>query len=361
MAQPLGFDASQRLTFSIAVPSARYKTPEERRGVLLDVERRLAALPGVRSVGAVNLLPLAGGDSRTGIGIENRERKPDDPPTRMHPRIVTPTYFSTVGIPIKQGRGFEATDDDRALPVVIISETSAKRFWPNENPIGQRVRFGGDEVWRTVVGIAGDVRHWGLRRDINPVLYWPQGQAMSSSLNFVLRSDVDPTSLTSAVRTTVAAVDPNLPLASVRTFDEVVAQSVRSERAQTVLLASFGVLALVLAVIGVYGVMAQLVTTRVHEIGVRMTLGARPFDILRGLMTEGLWQALLGLVIGLVAGSYVMRLGGLAEEMLFHVQPWDPITLTGVGVTLIVATLAACLIPARRAMRVDPVHALRQT
>jgi ABC-type antimicrobial peptide transport system permease subunit len=184
---------------------------------------------------------------------------------------------------------------------------------------------------------------------------------MSSSLNFVLRSDVDPTSLTSAVRTTVAAVDPNLPLASVQTFDEVVAQSVRSERAQTVLLASFGVLALVLAVIGVYGVMAQLVTTRVHEIGVRMTLGARPFDILRGLMTEGLWQALLGLVIGLVAGTYVMRLGGLAEEMLFHVQPWDPITLTGVGVTLIVATLAACLIPARRAMRVDPVHALRQT
>jgi ABC-type antimicrobial peptide transport system permease subunit len=127
------------------------------------------------------------------------------------------------------------------------------------------------------------------------------------------------------------------------------------------LLTSFGVLALVLAVIGVYGVMAQLVATRVHEIGVRMTLGARPSHILRGLMTEGLWQALAGLAIGLVAGSYVMRLGGLPEEMLFHVQPWDPITLTAVGVILIVATLAACLIPARRAMRVDPVNALRQS
>ena len=170
---------------------------------------------------------------------------------------------------------------------------------------------------------------------------------------------MDPGTLTSAVRATVKAVDPNLPLASVRTFDEVVAESVRSERAQTLLLGAFGVLSLGLAVIGVYGVMAQLVTTRVHEIGVRMTLGARPLVILRGLMTEGLWQALAGLAIGLVAGSYIMRVGGLPEELLFHVQPWDPITLTAVGLILIVATLAACLIPARRAMRVDPVNALR--
>ncbi len=159
----------------------------------------------------------------------------------------------------------------------------------------------------------------------------------------------------------MAAVDPNLPLASVQTLDDVVSESVRSERAQTLLLGAFGVLALVLAVIGVYGVMAQLVVTRVNEIGVRMTLGARPFDILRQLMTEGFWQALVGLAIGLVAGSSIMRLGGLPEEMLFHVQPWDPITLTAVGVILMTATLAACLIPARRAMRVDPVDALRNS
>jgi putative ABC transport system permease protein len=361
MSQPLGFDPSRRLTFTISVPPARYKTVEERRALLADIEQRLKAVPGVRSVGAVRLLPLGGGDARTGIGIENRERKPDDPPTRMHPRVVTPTYFRTMGIPIKQGRGFESTDDDGALPVVIVSETSARRFWPNENPIGQRVRFGGDEIWRTVIGIAGDVRHWGLRRDVNPMLYWPQAQASTASLTFVVQSEVEPESLTSAVRSTVAAVDPNLPLAGVKTLDAVVAESVRSERAQTLLLSAFGVLSLLLAVIGVYGVMAQLVTTRVREIGVRMTLGARPFHILRGLMTEGLWQALAGLAIGLVAGSYIMRLGGLPEDMLFHVQPWDPITLTAVGVILIVATLAACLIPARRAMRVDPTEALRQS
>ena len=361
MSQPLGFDASGRLTFTISVPPARYKTPEERRAVLATLEQRLNAVPGVRSVGAVRLLPLGGGDARTGIGIENRERKPDDPPTRMHPRIVTPTYFSTMGIPIKQGRGFEPTDDDRALPVVIVSETSARRFWPNQSPVGQRVRFGGDEIWRTVIGVAGDVRHWGLRREVNPMIYWPQAQAAAASLTFVIRSDVDPESLTSAVRSTVAAVDPNLPLAGVKTLDAVVSASVRSERAQTLLLGAFGVLALVLAVVGVYGVMAQLVTTRVHEIGVRMSLGARPVDILRRLMTEGLWQTLVGLALGLAAGSYVMRIGTLPDEMLFHVQPWDPVTLTAVAAILIVATLAACLIPARRAMRVDPVNALRQT
>ena len=193
------------------------------------------------------------------------------------------------------------------------------------------------------------------------MIYWPQAQASLGSMNFVLHGDVDPGSLTGPARAAVAAVDPNLPLARVRTYDEVVSESVRSERAQTVLLSAFGVLSLVLAVIGVYGVMAQLVVTRVNEIGVRMTLGARPFDILRQLMTEGLWQALVGLAIGLVAGSYIMRLGGLPEEMLFHVQPWDPITLTAVGVILTTATLAACFIPARRAMRVDPVDALRNS
>ena len=154
---------------------------------------------------------------------------------------------------------------------------------------------------------------------------------------------------------------PNLPVAAVKTLDKLVADSVRSERAQTLLLGGFGILSLLLAVIGVYGVMAQLVTTRVQEIGVRMTLGARPVDILRRLMTEGLWQTLAGLAIGLTAGSFVMRLGTLPEDMLFHVQPWDPLTLSAVAVILITATLAACFVPARRAMRVDPVNALRKS
>jgi predicted permease len=361
MKQPLGFDPSQRLSFTLSIPAARYKTPEERRAVLSDLERRFAALPGVESAGAVNLLPLSGGDSRTGIGFENRESRPDDPPTRMHPRVVTPTYFQTMGIPIRQGRGFEPADDDRALPVVVISEASVRRFFPNGDAIGKRVRFGGDETWRTIVGVAGDVRHWGLRRDSNPMIYWPHAQATMPFMTYVLRADVDPASLTSAVRNAVAAVDPNLPVAAVKTLDNWVADSVRSERAQTLLLGAFGVLALLLAVIGVYGVMAQVVATRVQEIGVRMTLGARPVDILRRLMTEGLWQTLAGLAIGLTAGSFVMRLGTLPDEMLFHVEPWDPLTLSAVAAILITATLAACLVPARRAMRVDPVDALRKT
>jgi putative ABC transport system permease protein len=361
VAQPLGFDPAQRLTFTISLPQARYDTEEKRRARLAEIERRLAALPGVRSAGAVNLAPLGGEDARTGIGIENREKKTDDSPTRMHPRIATPAYFTAMGIPIRQGRLFEPTDDDRALPVVIINEASARRFWPNENPIGRRVRFGGDDTWRTIIGIAGDVRHWGLRREVAPTIYWPQAQASSSFLTFVLHANVEPESLLGAVRSAVASVDPNLPVAGVRTLDAIVSNSVRSERAQTVLLAAFGVLSLVLAIVGVYGVMAQLISSRVHEIGVRMTLGARPLDILRKLMTEGFWQALAGLAIGLVSGSCIMRLGTLPDEVLFQIQPWDPLTLATVAVVLIVATLAACFIPARRAMRVDPVRALRQT
>jgi predicted permease len=359
VSQPLGFDSAQRLTLTLAIPGVGYPTPEHRKQALADIEQRLSAIPGVAAVGAINLLPLAGGDSRIGMGFESRERVEGEPPTRMHPRIVTPGYFGAIGIPIVKGRNFTPDDHATAEPVVIVSEASVRRFWPGVDPIGQRVRFGGNEiVWRRIIGIAGDVKHWGLTREVNPVIYWPQAQAGSTFLTFVLKSHVEPTSLTTAVRAQVAAVDPKLPIGDLRTLDRVVSNSMRSERAQTILMAAFGLLGLLLAVIGIYGVMAQLVTVRVPEIGVRMTLGARPFDILRQLLTEGLWQTAAGLVIGLGAGVYLMK---FATALLFNVQPWDPATLTIVAVILLAAALAACFVPARRAMRVDPVQALRDS
>jgi putative ABC transport system permease protein len=310
-------------------------------------------------VGAINLLPLGGGDSRIGMGFESRERVEGEPPTRMHPRIVTPGYFAAMGIPIVKGRAFAPEDHATAEPVVIVSEASVRRFWPGVDPIGQRVRFGGNEiVWRRIVGIAGDVKHWGLTREVNPMIYWPQAQAGSNSLTFVLKSNVEPESLATAVRSQVAAVDPKLPIGDLRSLGRVVSNSMRSERAQTILMGAFGLLGLLLAVIGIYGVMAQLVAVRVPEIGVRMTLGARPFDILRQLLTEGMWQTAVGLAIGLIAGVYLMK---LATTLLFNVQPWDPATLSVVALILLIAALAACFIPARRAMKVDPVTALRDS
>jgi predicted permease len=356
MAQPLGFEPGGRLTFMLSIPAARYPTPDARRQALVDLEERFKVLPGVATVGAVNLLPLDGGDSRTGIGIEGREPRPDEPPTRMHPRIVTPGYFQAMDIQIVRGRGFTLEDTPTSEPVVMINQTAAKRFWGDANPIGARLHFGGDDTWRTVVGVTADVRHWGLRLDVNPMLYWPQTQANSQFLTFVLKTNLEPLSMAPAVRAAVAAFDANLPIARMRTLDDVVATSVRSERSQTFLMGAFGLVALALAMIGIYGVMAQLVTARRQEIGVRMALGARPANILRQLLTEGFWQAAAGLVIGLVAGTALMR---LATTLLFNVTPTDPLTLGAVGVVLMSAALLACVIPGRRAMRTDPAGALK--
>ena len=356
MAQSLGFDPHGRLTFAVTIPASRYPAPEARRQALADLEERLRAIPGVSSVGAINLLPLSGEDSRTGIAIDGREPRSDEPPTRMHPRIVTPGYFQAMGVPIVRGRGFTPADGAGGDPVVVISQTSAQRFWPDRDPIGRRMRFGGDSVWRTVVGIAGDVRHWGLKRDVNPMVYWPQAQGNSQFLTFVLASDLDAGSIARAARAAVAGFDATLPLAGVRSMDDVVAASVRSERAQTVLMGAFGAVALALAIIGIYGVMAQLVTARRQEIGVRMALGAQPRDILRQLLTEGAWQTAAGLAIGLAAGTSLMH---LATTLLFNVRPADPVTLAGVSVVLLSAALAACLVPARRAMRIRPQETLK--
>jgi predicted permease len=355
LAQPLGFDPSARLTVPVAIPPARYDTPQKRRGALADIERRLSGIAEVAAVGAANLIPLVS-DSRAGVEIEGREVGENDPPTRMHPRIVTAGYFRAMGIPIVSGRPVGPEDQDTAMPVVVISETSAQRYWPGLDPIGRRMRFVGDETWRTVVGVAGDVRHWGRTRAVNPMVYWPQAQAGSNALTFVLASRTDASSLAASVRRAIAYFDPQLAISSVRPMEEIVAQSVRAERAQTILMGAFGAVALLLAVIGIYGVTAQLVTTRRHEIGVRMTLGARPGDILRQLMGEGLWQSLAGLAIGLAGGIALMRLGA---SMLYHVQPWDPMTLAAVSALLLAATLAAVLIPARHAMAVDPASTLR--
>jgi putative ABC transport system permease protein len=354
MAQPIGFDPQGKLAMTLSLAQVRYPTPEARRIAMAELERRLGAVPGVTSIGAVDILPMGGGDSRRGFGIEGVEPTPDTP-RRMHPRTVTPTYFNTMGIPIISGRGFTPDDHASASPVVVISEASAKRFWPDKDPVGTRIAFS-DTVWRTIVGVAGDVRHWGLTVPTNPMVYVPQEQMVSGSLTFVLKTDLDPLSLTSAAKGVVADFDRNIPVGKVEALDELVSTSVRSERAQTVLMAAFGVLALALAVVGIYGVMAQLALSRVHEIGVRMALGARPGHVLRQLLFEGFVQAAIGLVIGLGAGLYLMR---FATALLFGIEPSDGITLAGVAGTLLLAALAACLIPARRAMRVDPVEALR--
>ena len=350
-----GFKQDGLLTAFVSLPAARYRDDAQRVATYDEIERRFASLPGVRSVGGTSHLPLSGADSRSGVGIEGREPVPDVP-TRAHPRAVTVDYLKTMGIRLVAGRQFAASDHSESPFVVIVNETMARRYWPGNSPIGKRVSMGTGNVPREVVGIVADVKHWGFDRPVNPEMYLPQKQMVWDGLTFVLATDTDPVTLTAAVRAELKAVDPDLALSNVRTMHEVASRSVAARRSTMLLLGIFGALALVLAAAGIYAVMAQLVAMRAPEIGVRMTLGARPATVMRLVLQEGLIQAIAGLAIGLAAAVIVMR--GF-RTVLFQVSPADPLTLAAVAVLLLVTAALACIVPARRAMQVDPVRTLR--
>jgi predicted permease len=355
-AQP-GFASDGVLTSVVALPGARYRNNEMLVATVDQIETRFSAIPGVRAVGATSLLPLSGQDSRRGVVVEGRVAPPDTP-TRAHPRSVTPGYFRAMGIQLASGRLFSDADRAGAPLVALVNETMARSYWPGKSPIGSRVRYTGTSDMREVVGVIRDVRHWGLDEQVNPEMYVPLAQLPISSLTFaVAAQEGDPASLASGIREQLRAIDPDLPLSNVRTMSDVAARSLGARRAAMMLLGAFGALALVLAAAGIYGVMAHLVALRTSEIGVRMTLGARPSELMRLILQEGLLQTAIGLAIGLAASVLVMR--GV-RTMLYEVSPADPLTLSAVAVLLMVTAAVACAVPARRAMRVDPVQALRQ-
>ena len=350
-----GFVGDRVLTARVSLPASRYREDARILGAFDLIEQRLRTIPGVRAVGSTSHLPLTGQQSRIGVGIEGREPKPDEP-TRAAPRGITPDYFQAMGITLTQGRRFTKQDTAASPKVAIVNETMAKRYWPDASPIGRRVRLGGTDAWMEVVGIVGDVKHWGLDLPVNPEIYMPMAQYPWRAINLAIAADVEPAGLAGAVREQLKALDPALPLSNVLTMNAVASQSVAPRRAVMLLLAIFSVLALVLAAAGIYGVMAHIVALRTSEIGVRMTLGARPADVMRLILGEGLLQASIGLIIGVGAAILMMR---WLRTLLFEVSPTDPLTLAAVMVLLLATALAACVVPARRAMRVDPVTALR--
>ena len=357
LSQPAGIETDHRLTFRLGLPGARYRGGDSPTQFFTALEARLAAEPLIQSVGGTMLPPLTGLDGRRGVVIENREVAPDDGPTRAHPRVVTSNYLQAIGSRVREGRGFLPSDTNTSPMVAVINDTMARRYWPGASPIGQRVRFSDQDTWREVVGIIVDVKHWGLDAPVNPELYVPAAQFPTWVLTWVLKTNGDPMALVPIAQRHVRELDANLPLFQVRTMEEVAAQSVERRRWTMTLLACFAVLALVLAAAGIYGVMAHLVSLRTPEIGMRLALGARPGAVLRQVMGEGAAQAAIGLVIGLGASLALMR--GL-RTMLFGIEPTDPITLVSVGVALMLVALLAVAVPALRAMRVDPVTALRQ-
>jgi putative ABC transport system permease protein len=352
----VGFDPSRVLTFRTNLPGAKYKDDEAQAGFYRRALDRLRSLPGVTAAGAGQIFPLSGDDY---ILTFEQMGKPavaagNQPSAAYY--AVTPGYLGALRIPVKAGRDFTEHDNAAGPPVAIISESMARRFYANENPLGQRIRMGNGSKAAEIVGIAGDVRDQELETKGRPAVYEPAAQIPFGSMYFALRAGTDPAALIPGVRAAMRELDTELPLDAVGTVDSLVAKSLSQRRFAMVLMAAFAALALLLAMVGIYGVISYSVTQATQEIGIRMALGARPGDVLRIVLgyAGGLMAA--GLAIGLGAA---LGTGRVLATQLFEVRPTDPVTLAGVAAMLLATGLIACAIPAARAMRVDPLIALR--
>jgi len=362
-----GFQSGGALSFQIELPRTAYP---ESAGVRSFYDRLLAeirALPGVETAAAMSDLPPVRELNANDTEFEGVETGPDLPANVDYYQIVTPGAFQAMRIPIVAGRSFRDTDTAGSPPVVVINQTLAERYYPGQDPIGKRIRrgwFGDDEPWFTVVGVAADVKQDGLDKPSGTELcflasQWDNVEQLQPPRSFyvVVRTAGDPLALAPAVRDAVRRLDPTIPLADLAPLERVVARSLQRSRFLTLLAAVFAAMALLLAAVGTYGVLAYSVEERRHEVGVRMALGATARDVLRLVVGQGMRPVVIGLALGL-AGALLT--GRLLKSQLYAVAPTDPLTWAAVPVVLVAVALAACLLPGRSATRVDPAVALRQ-
>ena len=352
-----GFNAKNVLTAEISLPTLRYPDTTSQVNFFSELERRVRSLPGVKDAGLTIILPMSGINSDSSFAIEGRPMDDTHPTPDEEIRLVSPDYFRTLEIPLVQGRFFNAGDKLDSRPVIIINQALAQRYWPNENPIGKRIRvpMSGGPVWATIIGLVGNMRHRGLDQPVKPEYYAPLAQAPYPSVILAVRSLSDPAGLTSAIRREVQAIDPAQPIAHVRTLEQVVADSIAPRKLSVVLLAVFAGVALALAAVGIYGVMSFLVVQRTHEIGVRMALGAQRSDVLRLVIFQAGALIAAGTLLGL---SVALLSTSLLRSALYGTSALDFATFLLVTLTLALVALLASYIPARRATRADPMIAL---
>ncbi|HJQ25194.1 MAG TPA: ABC transporter permease [Blastocatellia bacterium] len=355
-----GFDPHNVAAMNLSISSSHYEWDPKQRRFFKQVLERMRTIPGALSVGAVSELPLSGSEETDSFNIEGRpapKTSSDDPLADF--RFIDEGYFKTLAIPLITGRAFTEYDNDTAPPVVVINESLARRYFNGEDPVGKRVKFGSAEdsdPWATIVGVVRDIKHSGLDAEARPQLYFPYQQMLWGHLVIVVRSATDAQNLFDAMREAVWAVDKDQPITSLRTMESYLSDSVSQQRFNAVLLAGFALLALVLASVGIYGVMSYSVTQRTHELGIRMALGAKHGDVFRLVVIEGMRLALSGVALGLVGAFAATR---LMSSLLFAVSATDPLTFAAISLILTGVALGACLVPARRATRVDPMVALR--
>ena len=353
-----GFNPDNVLTMNLVLPGAKYKEEPQRDSFYRDLVQRVKALPGVESVAVVNYLPLGGSNSSDAYLVEGAAEPPPGQENEGRYRVCTTDYFQTMQIPIIKGRGFTEQDKAGAPRVVIVNETLARKHWPGADAVGKRVRFYGPlekSPWMEIVGIVRDVKYE-LNLPVTPEYFLPHAQDSWHAMVLVARTKVEPASLSASVRQQVWAIDKDQPVFDVRTMQEVRSISVALYTFSSVMLGIFAGVALLLAAIGIYGVMAFNVTQRTHEIGIRMALGARAPDVMKLVVKHGMTLAVIGLVFGL-AGAWALT--RFMEKLLVGVQPTDLLTFSAVSFCLLVAALLACYLPARRATKVDPLVALR--
>jgi putative ABC transport system permease protein len=359
---PLGFQPESILTFRVIPRGARYSQPLGRTAFYQQALEKIDTLPGVKSAAAVTFLPLTLFRGSKGFTIEGRAPSAPGQIPMANYDIVTPDYFGTMQIPLLKGRDFSWGDTPQSQQVVIINQAMARKYWPGEDPLGKRFRQGGstDEFpWMIVVGVVGDIREYNVLTPPRPTVYFPISQLPDPGgllRDWVVRTDKNPLGLASAIPPAIWSMDKDLPVSRIRTMEQVRTISVAPQWFNLLLFGLFAVLALVLAAIGIYGVMAYSVTQRTREIGVRVALGAQHGDVLRLVLQQGARLAALGVFLGLAGAQVVAR---LMANLLYGVQPTDPITFAAVALLLAVVALLACYIPARRAMRLDPLIALR--
>ncbi|HKG80763.1 MAG TPA: ABC transporter permease, partial [Pyrinomonadaceae bacterium] len=343
----IGLDAKNVLTATVIVPRAKYGDGEQRATFFKQLVERVRSLPGVQAASATATLPLSGGNWGRSLTVEGYPVLPVGQAPMIQHTVVTPGYFRTMGIPLLAGRDFTDADTKGTPDVTIVDERLAREYWPNDTPIGKRIRFGppeDNEPWHIVIGVVSAVRHQRMQEETRESVYLPHAKMPVNGLSLVARTSSDPRDFVAAIRREVAQLDPDLPVSGVATMEEVVAESIWQPRLYATLFSVFASGALILALIGIYGVMAFLVQTRTHEIGIRMALGATARDVFKLIVGRGMKLTAVGVAVG-VGGA--IALTRLMHSLLFNTSATDPITFILISVLLSLAAFLACYIPAR--------------
>lgn len=353
-----GFDPRNVLTMRFSLPNTTYPKLEQQEQFYRRLVERLATLPGVQSVGAVTFAPLIGITSRFWFIVEGRPvATPSERPQAFH-NAVTPDYFRAMGIPLLKGRFFTAQDESNAPGVVIINQTLARRFFPNEEATGKRLMLEAPlkDKWLQIVGVVGDVKQSKLSGESGFEMYTAHAQSPMATMYVVMRTVAEPLTFSAAIGSAVREIDKDQPVSNLKTMNQLLSESIAQPRFRTLLLGAFALVALIMVALGIYGVLAYSVKQRTHEMGIRMALGAQRRDILKLVIGQGMILVLIGVVLGLVGAMALTR---VMMSLLYEVKPTDPIVFISMSLLVGMVALVACYIPARRATRVDPLVALR--